>query len=207
MELPQGIPSHDTFAWVLARLKPDELQRCFLNWMCVVCKLMQGEVVAIDGKMLRRSFDWATGKGSIHMVGAGAAANRLISGQRKVEGKSNEIKAIPALPEQLDLEGFLVTIEATGCQKEVARTIVEQRADYVLALLLGRTSTSLPRFLIASIARSMGTTDAWRSDGTSWCQRLDGQRRLRHGWACAALTWWKHTARWVRTRPSSGVII
>jgi len=90
--------------------------------------------MAIDGKMLRRSFDWATGKGAIHMVGAGAAANCLISGQRKVEEKSNEIKAISALSEQLDLEGFLVTIDATGCQKEVARTIMEQRADYVLAL-------------------------------------------------------------------------
>jgi hypothetical protein len=106
LELPHGIPSHDTFAWVLAGLKPDELQRCFLNWMCIVCKLMQDEVVAIDGKMLRRSFDWATGKGSIHMVGAGAAANRLISEQRKIEGKSNEIKAIPALPNSWTLRAF-----------------------------------------------------------------------------------------------------
>jgi predicted transposase YbfD/YdcC len=132
--LPNGIPSHDTFARVLARVKPEELQRCFLNWMQAVSDLTHGEVVALDGKTLRRSFDRAAGKGAIHMVSAWATANRLVLGQQKVDEKSNEITAIPALLRLLEVEGCIVTIDAMGCQKEIARTIVEQGADYVLAL-------------------------------------------------------------------------
>ena len=132
--LPNGIPSHDTFARVLARLKPDELQRCFLNWIRAVSELTHGEVVAIDGKTLRRSFDRAAGKGAIHMVSAWATVNRVVLGQQRVDEKSNEITAIPALLRLLELEGGIVTIDAMGCQKEIARTIVEQGADYVLAL-------------------------------------------------------------------------
>jgi predicted transposase YbfD/YdcC len=134
LPLPNGIPSHDTFARVLARLKPEELQRCFLNWIRAVSELTHGEVVAIDGKTLRRSFDRAAGKGAIHMVSAWATANRLVLGQQQVDEKSNEITAIPALLRLLELEGCIVTIDALGCQKEIARTIVEQGADYVLAL-------------------------------------------------------------------------
>jgi predicted transposase YbfD/YdcC len=134
LALPNGIPSHDTFARVLARLKPEEFQRCFLNWMRAVSDLTHGEVVAIDGKTLRRSFDRAADKGAIHMVSAWATANQVVLGQQKVDEKSNEITAIPALLRLLELEGCIVTIDAMGCQKEIARTIVEQGADYVLAL-------------------------------------------------------------------------
>ena len=97
LALPNGIPSHDTFARVLARLKPDELQPCFLRWMQAVSEVTQGEVVAIDGKTLRRSCDRATGKSAIHMVSAWASANRLVLGQQKGEEKSNEITASPAV--------------------------------------------------------------------------------------------------------------
>ena len=134
LALPNGIPSHDTFARVLARLKPEEFQRCFLHWIRAVSDLTHGEVVAIDGKTLRRSFDRAAGKGAIHMVSAWATANQVVLGQQKVDEKSNEITAIPALLRLLELEGCIVTIDAMGCQKEIARTIVEQGADYVLAL-------------------------------------------------------------------------
>jgi predicted transposase YbfD/YdcC len=134
LALPNGIPSHDTFARVLARLKPEEFQRCFLNWRRAVSDLRHGEVVAIDGKTLRRSFDRAADKGAIHMVSAWATANQVVLGQQKVDEKSNEITAIPALLRLLELEGCIVTIDAMGCQKEIARTIVEQGADYVLAL-------------------------------------------------------------------------
>lgn len=134
LALPHGIPSHDTFGRVLARLKPEELQRCFLRWMQAVSEVTQGEVVAIDGKTLRRSFDRAAGKGAIHMVSAWASANRLVLGQQKVDAKSNEITAIPALLRLLEIKGCIVTIDAMGCQKAIARTIVEQEADYVLAL-------------------------------------------------------------------------
>jgi len=134
LTLPNGIPSHDTFARVLARLNPEELQQCFLRWMQAVSEVTHGEVVAIDGKTLRRSFDRATGKGAIHMVSAWASANRLVLGQQKVDEKSNEITAIPALLRLLELKGCIVTIDAMGCQKAIARTIVEQEADYVLTL-------------------------------------------------------------------------
>ena len=134
MALPHGIPSHDTFARVLARLKPEELQRCFLNWRQAVRELTHGEGVALDGKTLRRSFDRAAGKGAISMVSAWATANRVVLGQQKVDEKSNEITAIPALLRLLEVEGCIVTLDAMGCQKEIARTIVEQGADYVLAL-------------------------------------------------------------------------
>jgi predicted transposase YbfD/YdcC len=134
LALPNGIPSHDTFARVLARLKPDELQHCFLRWMQAVSEVTQGEVVAIDGKTLRRSFDRASGKSAIHMVSAWASANRLVLGQQKVDEKSNEITAIPALLQLLELKGCIVTIDAMGCQKAIARTIIAQDADYVLTL-------------------------------------------------------------------------
>lgn len=134
LELPHGIPSHDTFRRVLSRLKPDELPQCFVHWTEALRESIDGEIVAIDGKTLRRSFDQAASKGAIHMVSAWANANRLVLGQRKVDDKSNEITAIPTLLRMLELEGAIVTIDAMGCQKEIAKTITEQGADYVLAL-------------------------------------------------------------------------
>jgi predicted transposase YbfD/YdcC len=134
LPLPNGIPSHDTFARVLARLNPDEFQQCFLRWMQAVSEVTQGEVVAIDGKTLRRSFDRVRGKSAIHMVSAWASANRLVLGQQKVDEKSNEITAIPALLQLLELKGCIVTIDAMGCQKAIAQTIITQGADYVLTL-------------------------------------------------------------------------
>jgi predicted transposase YbfD/YdcC len=134
LALPHGIPSHDTFRRVLSRLKPDELTQCFVRWTEALRASLDGEVVAIDGKTLRRSFDHAASKGAIHMVSAWANAHRLVLGQLKVADKSNEITAIPQLLQMLDLEGATVTIDAMGCQKEIAKTISEQGAEYVLAL-------------------------------------------------------------------------
>jgi predicted transposase YbfD/YdcC len=134
LELPSGIPSHDTFNRVLRVLEPEALQRGFLNWMQAVAEVTHGEVVAIDGKALRRSFAKSRSKRAIHMVSAWATANGVVLGQRKVDTKSNEITAIPALLELLALKGCIVTIDAMGCQRAIAQTIVEQGADYVLAL-------------------------------------------------------------------------
>ena len=134
LDLPNGIPSHDTFRRVLSRLDPDELTQCFVSWTTALSDLSGGEIVSIDGKTLRRSFDRAASKAAIHMVSAWANTNRLVLGQVKVEKKSNEIKAIPKLLKMLDLTGATVTIDAMGCQKKIAKTITEQGADYVLAL-------------------------------------------------------------------------
>jgi predicted transposase YbfD/YdcC len=134
LALPHGIPSHDTFRRVLSRLKLDELTQCFGHWTEALCESLDGDSVAIDGKTLRRSFDQAASQGAIHMVSAWANAHRLVLGQRKVDDKSNEITAIPQLLRLLELEGAIVTIDAMGCQKEIAKTIPEQGAEYVLAL-------------------------------------------------------------------------
>ena len=134
LELPNGIPSHDTFGRVFAHIDPEEFQSCFLSWMQAVSKLINAEVMALDGKKLRRSHDRTLGKAAIHMVSAWATANRLVLGQTKVDDKSNEITAMPELLQVLELSGCVVTIDAMGCQKEIAKTIIEKEADYVLAL-------------------------------------------------------------------------
>lgn len=132
--LANGIPSHDTIARVISRLSPRGLQECFVNWIQAVTEVTAGEVVAIDGKTVRRSFDRAGRKQAIHMVSAWAKTNGVVLGQVKSEEKSNEITAIPRLLEVLALKGCIVTIDAMGCQTEIARQIVAAGADYVLAV-------------------------------------------------------------------------
>jgi predicted transposase YbfD/YdcC len=134
LALPGGIPSHDTFGRVFARLNPDEFRRCFLSWAHAVVGAPGEQVVAIDGKTLRRSHDRRGGKGALHLVSAWATANGLVIGQVATDAKSNEITAIPTLLRLLDLEGATVTIDAMGCQTTIAQQIVKQHADYVLAL-------------------------------------------------------------------------
>ena len=134
LDLPHGIPGHDTFRRVLARLDPEELTQCFISWTGALSDLSGGDIVSLDGKTLRHSFDRAASKAAIHMVSAWANANRLVLGQVKVDDKSNEITAIPKLLKLLDLAGATVTIDAMGCQKEIAKVITDQEADYVLAL-------------------------------------------------------------------------
>lgn len=134
LELPNGIPTDDTFSRVLSRLDPEAFSRCFAAWTQSIKKKTQGRVVCIDGKSLRHSFDTATGKAAIVMVSAWANDSRLVLAQQKVDAKSNEITAIPSLLEMLDLQGCIVTLDAMGTQKQVAHQIVAQQADYVLAL-------------------------------------------------------------------------
>lgn len=134
LELPNGIPSHDTFGDVFARLDPEEFQRSFIEWARAVVELTHGQLIAVDGKTVRRSHDHAAGKQPIHMVNAWASAAGLALGQVKVDDKSNEITAIPQLLRLLALSGCIVTIDAIGCQKEIAEQIVEGGADYVLAV-------------------------------------------------------------------------
>src|SRR5437588_2899301 len=134
LELPNDIPSDDTFRRVFGRIDPRQFQHCFLEWIREVAELTQGQIVAIDGKQSRRSYDRATGKTAIRMVSAWASENQMVLGQMKVEAKSNEITAIPELLSMLEVTGCIVTIDAMGCQKEIAARIVEKEADYVLSL-------------------------------------------------------------------------
>jgi predicted transposase YbfD/YdcC len=134
LELPNGISSHDTFERMFARLRPEQLQQCFLNWVQAVFNITDGQLINLDGKTLRGSYDRGGKQGMIHMVSAWASQNRLVLGQRKVSEKSNEITAIPELLQILDLNGAVVSIDAMGCQTEIAAQIVAQQGDYVLAL-------------------------------------------------------------------------
>jgi predicted transposase YbfD/YdcC len=130
LDLPNGIPSHDTFGRVFARLDPAQFEACFRDWVAAVTARLPGQV-AIDGKSLRGSRD---GAGAIHLVSAWATEARLTLGLVAVEDGGNEITAIPKLLQILDLEGALVSIDAIGCQKEIAAQVREQRADYLLAV-------------------------------------------------------------------------
>lgn len=134
LDLSNGIPSHDRFNAVFKALKPGEFERCLLSWVTSLHEVTAGQVVAIDGKTLRQSFDKAAGKLAIHMVSAWATANHISLGQVIVEEKSNEITAIPKLLELVEISGASVTIDAMGCQTEIAAKIVERKGDYVLAV-------------------------------------------------------------------------
>ena len=134
LELPNGIPSHDTFARVFAQLNPEQFQQSFLSWIKSISNILPGEVVAIDGKTLRHSYDASENKAAIHMVSAWATENRLVLGQVKVDDKSNEITAIPELLKVLSLQGCIVTIDAMGCQREIVKQIREGGGDYVITL-------------------------------------------------------------------------
>lgn len=134
LDLSRGVPSHDRFNAVLGAIQPAEFEVCLLNRITSLHEITDGQIVAIDGKTLRRSYDKASSKSAIHMVSAWASANSVSLGQVVVDEKSNEITAIPKLLEMLELAGCLVTIDAMGCQTQIAAQIVDQGADYVLAV-------------------------------------------------------------------------
>lgn len=133
LELPNGIPSDDTFRRVISAIKPDEFEACFQRWTHDVSS-HQGEIIAIDGKTLRRSHDNTGGKSAIHIVSAWACENKMVFGQVATDEKSNEITAIPKLLEMLVLDDSVVTIDAMGCQKKIAETIKESNGDYIFSL-------------------------------------------------------------------------
>lgn len=134
LELANGIPSDDTFRRLFARLDPEQFGRCFLSFAQSLHTYTRGEVIALDGKAVRHSFDAATGQAAIHLVSAWATESGLALGQVKVDSKSNEITAIPALLKLLDISGCVITIDAMGCQRAIAKQIVDKKGDYVFSL-------------------------------------------------------------------------
>jgi predicted transposase YbfD/YdcC len=132
LDLEHGIPSHDTFGYVFARINHEAFQTRFVRWVESVFRVTKGQVIAVDGKTARGSHDKAIGKAAIHLVNAWASANGIALGQRKVDDKSNEITAIPELLRLLDVSGCIVTIDAMGCQTKIAQTIRDEKADYIL---------------------------------------------------------------------------
>ena len=133
LKLEHGAPSHDTFSRLFRLLDPEQFRACFQRFMARFAEACQG-VVAIDGKVLRRSFDKASGKSALHMVSAWGCEQRLVLGQIATDAKSNEITAVPKLLRLLSLEGSVVTVDALNCQREIAQQIIDQKADYLMAL-------------------------------------------------------------------------
>ena len=182
LELPNGIPSHDTFGRVFARLDPVQFERCFKEWVDVVNEVMEGQVVAIDGKTLRGSHDRLAGKSATHMVSAWASANHLVLGQVKVDARSNETTAIPELLNTLDVSGCTVTIDAMGCQKEIASKITEKGVDYILALKRNQPQLHGDVKEMFEHSRMSGLSDL----GYRFCETLEkghGRIEKRRCWA------------------------
>jgi predicted transposase YbfD/YdcC len=182
LDLENGIPSHDTFGRVFARLDSEQFQRCFVNWVQAICDVLQGQVVAVDGKTVRRSHDRTIGKDAIHMVSAWATENQLVLAQTKVDDKSNEITAIPALLELLELSGCIVTIDAIGCQKEIAEQIVDQGAEYVLALKANQGRLYRDAQTLFEDARAIDFADC---DYHRTVDKGHGRIEIRECWATA----------------------
>lgn len=134
LALPRGIPSAETFRRVFARIDPAAFERCFVAWSADLAEASQGRFIAIDGKTLRRSFEHAWNKQGLHLVSAWCEQNQLVLGQIATDSKSNEITAIPKLLELLNLKGAIVTLDAMGCQREIAGKILAAEADYILAV-------------------------------------------------------------------------
>lgn len=134
LELPNGVPSHDTFNRVFARLDPQQLEKCFGDWVKSISNLLPEEQIAIDGKTLRNSFNSQDEEKAIVMVSAWARESGLVLAQKKVSKKSNEITAVPELLKVLELSGAIVTLDAMGCQTKIVNQIVEQEADYLITL-------------------------------------------------------------------------
>lgn len=195
LELPNGIPSHDTFGRVFAQIKPEEFRQCFISWVQALREITQGEIIAIDGKTLRRSFDKRSGKGAIHLVSAWAHENRLVLGQVKTDAHSNEITAIPQLLQMLDLSGCIVTLDAMGCQKEIAQIIQEACADYVLALKAnhGLLHEEVKLYLDEAIAHHFKDTP---HDSYQTLEKDHGRIEHRRYWTTSDIQWLQDKQQW-----------
>jgi predicted transposase YbfD/YdcC len=191
LELPNGIPSHDTLGRVFALLDSEHFIQCFSNWVRTIHEVTAGEVIAVDGKTVRASLDRAHGKNPLHVVSAWASANRVVLGEVMVDDKSNEITAIPKLLQMLELRGAIVTIDAMGCQKEIAATVRERGADYVLTAK--GNQEHLEEDILNYFAqldeeskrpgRKSSTTQRSRGHGreeTRWCDAVPVPKTLRH---------------------------
>jgi predicted transposase YbfD/YdcC len=199
LELPNGIPSHDTFGRVFAALDPAAFEECFMKWIAALTTASAGRLVAIDGKTIRRSLDAANGKAAIHMVSAWCAANHMVLGQLATDAKSNEITAIPELMRLLDLSGAVVTIDAAGCQKKIAQQIVDQGGHYILQLKGNQGSLHDETVMLFDQC----LTDDCRGIAYSTAATVDkghGRIEERRIWATTDVAWFAERDKWKNLR-------
>lgn len=189
-----GIPSKNTYARVFSILNPDEFKKCFISWIQSFQQAL-GNLIAIDGKTLRKSFDKANQQSAIHMVSAFAATSKLVLGQQKVDDKSNEITAIPKLLELLALEGMIVSIDAMGTQKEIANQIIDKKANYVLALKgnHSRLHDDIRLFLKAEIGK---TKDSKITDSYEEIDKGHGRIEHRMCYVSDQIHWLEQRKQW-----------
>lgn len=182
LNLEHGIPSHDTFGRVFARLDPEQFRQSFLSWVQAVFHITGGQVIALDGKELRRSHDKGLGKQAIRMISAWATANRLVLGQRKVGHRSSEITAIPKLLKLLDINGCIITIDAIGTQTKIAAQIIQQGADYLLPVKENQANLREDIALFFKLAAK----DEFAKVGYTYHRTVDnnhGRMEIRECWA------------------------
>lgn len=202
LHLPNGIPSHDTFGRVFARLDPLAFQAGFARWMRIVEERTAGQVLALDGKVLRGSQDSAAGRSAIDMISAWATTNRMVLGQRKVSEKSNEITALPELLQLLEVSGCIVTIDAMGCQTEVATKIIERGGDYVLALKANQKGLAEDVTSLFEWAQSI-EFEALRYDTATQVTKGHGRVDVRQCWTISDPTFLRdlrHADAWPQLR-------
>jgi predicted transposase YbfD/YdcC len=190
LELPGKIPSHDTFGRVFAMLDPTQFAEAFISWSSSIQTLF-GQI-AIDGKTLRASHDNATGKGAIHMVSAWAVENGIVLGQTKTDEKSNEITAIPELIKQFELKNTIVSIDAMGCQKSIAKLIIEKKGHYVLSLK-GNHSNLHDQIKLFFEDTPNGQADLDTFESTDGDH---GRIEIRRYWACSDIGWLQGKEQW-----------
>ena len=197
LDVSGGIPSHDRFNAIFAAIQPAEFEKCLLSWITALHEISDGQIVAIDGKTLRRSFDAASSKAAIHMVSAWATTSLISLGQVVVDDKSNEITAIPKLLRMLELSGCLVTIDAMGCQTEIAREIVAAKADYVLAVKGNQPTLhqGIKDFFLRAIVNGFAGIKVRRYETH---ERGHGRRETRMYCVCEAPADLPDRARWTK---------
>jgi len=195
LDLPNGIPSHDTFGRVFSLLKPEDFEACFIEWTDSLAEASEGQLVAIDGKAIRRSLDSANDKAAIHMVSAWSKANNMVLGQISTDEKSNEITAIPKLLKLIELENAVVTIDAMGCQKKIAKEIINQNADYILQVK--DNQPTLHENIALLFAQGL-RDDCFgiKFTETSTTNAGHGRVEQRHLWATNDIEWLKKRGDW-----------
>jgi predicted transposase YbfD/YdcC len=211
LELPNGIPAHDTFNRVFAALDPQRFLDCFLRWTQSLRTAVAGEIVAMDGKALRRALD--QGQALPYVVSAWAVENGLVLGQLKVADKSNEITAVPELLRALELRGCIVTTDAMGCQKKIAKQIIDSGADYVLALKGNHETVheEVKTYLDDAIRQQAADRSARRRTKTSELVYLEtvekdhGRLETRRYWQSENIDWFADLTKWEGLR-SVGVV-